>query len=246
VQAQVNSARQLIGAETLLRWQPPDGAMIGPADFIPLAEETGLIVPIGTWVLDTACAQLRRWADNPATQRLYLSVNVSARQFRQPDFVDQVQAALTRHGVQPKLLKLELTESLLLDNVEGVVAKMQVLREIGVRFSLDDFGTGYASLSYLKRFPFEQLKVDRSFIRDIAVDPDDAAIVRAIIAMGNTLRLNVVAEGVESEAQHRYLVEHGCTCFQGYLFGRPIAFADFEKSLAGYGQPLETPDNWMI
>ncbi|MCB4359906.1 sensor domain-containing protein [Quatrionicoccus australiensis] len=246
VQAQVNSARQLIGAETLLRWQPPDGAMIGPADFIPLAEETGLIVPIGTWVLDTACAQLRRWADNPATQRLYLSVNVSARQFRQPDFVDQVQAALTRHAVQPKLLKLELTESLLLDNVEGVVAKMQVLREIGVRFSLDDFGTGYASLSYLKRFPFEQLKVDRSFIRDIAVDPDDAAIVRAIIAMGNTLRLNVVAEGVESEAQHRYLVEHGCTCFQGYLFGRPIAFADFEESLAGYGQPLETPDNWMI
>lgn len=246
VQAQVNSARQLIGAETLLRWQPPGSAMIGPADFIPLAEETGLIVPIGTWVLDTACARLRRWADNPATERLYLSVNVSARQFRQPDFVDQVQAALCRHGVKPKLLKLELTESLLLDNVEGVIAKMQVLREIGVRFSLDDFGTGYASLSYLKRFPFEQLKVDRSFIRDIAVDPDDAAIVRAIIAMGNTLRLNVVAEGVESEAQHRYLVEHGCTCFQGYLFGRPIAFADFEKALPSYGQPLETSDNWMI
>lgn len=246
VQAQVNGARQLIGAETLLRWQSPHGAMIGPADFIPLAEETGLIVPIGTWVLDTACARLRCWADNPATRRLYLSVNVSARQFRQPDFVDQVQAALARHGVRPQLLKLELTESLLLDNVENVIGKMQALRAIGVRFSLDDFGTGYASLSYLKRFPFEQLKVDRSFIRDIAVDPDDAAIVRAIIAMGNTLRLNVVAEGVETEEQHRYLAEHGCTCFQGYLFGRPMPFADFEKTLPAYGQPPETPDNWVI
>ena len=246
VQAQVNGERQLVGAETLLRWQPARGPMIGPADFIPLAEETGLIVPIGTWVLDRACACLRAWADHPATRRLYLSVNVSARQFRQPDFVDQVEAALARHGARPQLLKLELTESLLLDNVDSVIGKMQALRAIGVRFSLDDFGTGYASLSYLKRFPFEQLKVDRSFIRDIVVDPDAAAIVRAIIAMGNTLRLNVVAEGVEAEAQHRYLVEHGCTCFQGYLFGRPMAFADFAETLPCYGQPPEIPDNWMI
>lgn len=242
VQAQVNSERRLIGAETLLRWQPPGVAMVAPDEFIPLAEETGLIVPIGLWVLDTACAHLRRWADAALTAGLYLSVNVSARQFRQPDFVEQVRSALERHGVAAKRLKLELTESLLLDNVESVVAKMQALRELGVRFSLDDFGTGYASLSYLKRFPFEQLKVDRSFIRDIASDPDDAAIVRAIIAMGNTLRLSVVAEGVEAEEQHAYLVGHGCTLFQGYLYGRPIPFADFESTLlACYGQPPQTP-----
>ncbi|MBS1160191.1 MAG: diguanylate cyclase/phosphodiesterase with sensor(s) [Proteobacteria bacterium] len=241
VQAQVNTARQLVGAETLLRWQPPGAAMVAPDEFIPLAEESGLIVPIGLWVLDTACAHLRRWADHPLTAQLYLSVNVSARQFRQPDFVDQVRSALARHGADAKRLKLELTESLLLDNVDGVVAKMQALRELGVCFSLDDFGTGYASLSYLKRFPFEQLKVDRSFIRDIATDPDDAAIVRAIIAMGNTLRLSVVAEGVEAEEQQAYLVEHGCTCFQGYLFGRPIPFADFERNLAG--GPAGAPQN---
>ncbi|MFZ2266402.1 MAG: EAL domain-containing protein [Azonexus sp.] len=240
VQAQVNAERELIGAETLLRWQPPLGAMVSPGDFIPLAEETGLIVAIGNWVIDMACARLHCWAENPLTRHLYLAVNVSARQFRQPDFVDQVRAALARHAVEPKLLKLELTESLLLDNVDNVVAKMQALREIGVRFSLDDFGTGYASLSYLKRFPFEQLKVDHSFIRDIATDPDDAAIVRAIIAMGNTLRLDVVAEGVEAEEQHAYLVEHGCTCFQGFLFGRPMPFADFERALAGTrGAPTE-------
>lgn len=242
VQAQVNGARELVGAETLLRWQPPRAAMVPPGDFIPLAEETGLIVSIGNWVLDTACAQLRRWAANPLTRHLYLSVNVSARQFRQPDFVNQVRAALARHAVEPRLLKLELTESLLLDNVESVVGKMQALRDIGVRFSLDDFGTSYASLSYLKRFPFEQLKVDQSFIRDIATDPDDAAIVRAIIAMGNTLRLDVVAEGVEVEEQHAYLVAHGCTCFQGFLFGKPMPFADFERRLAkSHGPRAELP-----
>jgi diguanylate cyclase (GGDEF)-like protein/PAS domain S-box-containing protein len=244
VQAQVNSAGQLLGAETLLRWQPPSGTMIAPGEFIPLAEDSGLIIPIGNWVLDTACAHLRRWAVSPLTRQLTLSVNVSARQFRQEDFVDQVRGALARHGAAPQLLKLELTESLLLDNVEAVVAKMQALLDIGVHFSLDDFGTGYASLSYLKRFPFEQLKVDRSFIRDIATDPDDAAIVRAIIAMGNALRLNVVAEGVEAEEQHAYLVEHGCTCFQGYLFGRPMPFADFERTMLDcYGQPPEPTEN---
>ncbi len=231
VQPQVDVARQLIGAEALLRWQPPGKAMIAPNDFIPLAEETGQIVPIGLWVLDTACARLRCWADNPKTRDLYIAVNVSARQFRQDDFVDQVKAALARHGANPERLKLELTESLLLDHVDGVVLKMQALRQIGVRFSLDDFGTGYASLAYLKRFPFEQLKVDRSFIRDITDDPDDAAIVRAIIAMGNTLRLSVVAEGVEANEQHAYLVEHGCTAFQGYLFGRPVPFEVFEAGL---------------
>ena len=207
--------------------------MVAPGEFISLAEDTGLIVPIGLWVLDSACAHLRRWAQNPKTAGLYLAVNVSARQFRQADFVEQVKSALLRHQVDPKLLKLELTESLLLDHVDSVVAKMQQLREVGVRFSLDDFGTGYASLSYLKRFPFEQLKVDRSFIRDITVDPDDAAIVRAIIAMGSTLRLSVVAEGVEADDQHAYLVEHGCRAFQGYLFGRPMPFDEFEAGLRG-------------
>jgi diguanylate cyclase (GGDEF)-like protein/PAS domain S-box-containing protein len=231
VQPQVDAARRLIGAEALLRWQPPELPLVAPDDFIPLAEETGLIVPIGLWVIDTACAQLRRWADDPRASELYLSINVSARQFRQGDFVDQVRAALLRHGTNPSRLKIELTESLLLDNVDEVVAKMQALRQLGVHFSLDDFGTGYASLAYLKRFPFEQLKVDRSFVRDITTDPDDAAIVRAIIAMGNALRLSVVAEGVEEEGQLVFLVDNGCRLFQGYLFGRPMLFADFERHL---------------
>lgn len=218
----------LVGAELLLRWLPAGQALVPPDDFIPLAEDSGLIVPIGLWVLDQACATLRRWAGDPGKRELYLAVNVSARQFRQPDFVDQVSAALARHGADPRRLRLELTESLLLDKVEEVVFKMRALRLLGVRFSLDDFGTGFASLSYLKKFPFEQLKVDRSFVRDITTDPDDAAIIRAIIAMGRALRLSVVAEGVEGEAQYAYLIEHGCTLFQGYMFGRPQPLAQFE------------------
>lgn len=227
VQPQVDTTGRLLGGECLIRWQPPGRPQVLPGDFIPLAEESGLIAPIGAWVLDEACLHLRRWAENEATRDLYLSVNVSASQFRQAEFVEQVSAALQRHGADPARLKIELTESLLLDDVDRVVAKMQALQRLGVRFSLDDFGTGYASLAYLKRFPFEQLKVDRSFVRDIASDPDDAAIVSAIVAMGNTLRLNVVAEGVETEEQHAFLVEHGCRCFQGYLFGRPMPFTDF-------------------
>ncbi|MBK7417364.1 MAG: EAL domain-containing protein [Dechloromonas sp.] len=228
VQPQVDSARQVIGAECLLRWQPVGRAMVAPDDFIPLAEQSGLILPIGLWVLDFACAQLRRWSEQRQTRELYLAINVSACQFRQPDFVTQIQAALNKHGANPRRLKLELTESLLLDEVDSVVGKMRALLDIGVRFSLDDFGTGYASLSYLKRFPFEQLKIDRSFIRNVTSDPDDAAIVHAILAMGHALRLNVVAEGVEEDAQHDFLVAHGCCLFQGYLFGRPMTFAQFE------------------
>ncbi|WP_245580497.1 putative bifunctional diguanylate cyclase/phosphodiesterase [Azonexus hydrophilus] len=223
----------LVGAELLLRWLPDGQKLVPPDDFIPLAEESGLIVPIGLWVLDQACATLRRWDDDPRLRELYLAVNVSARQFRQPDFVDQVCAALARHGADPRRLKLELTESLLLDKVDEVVFKMRALRLLGVRFSLDDFGTGYASLSYLKKFPFDQLKVDRSFVRDIMSDPDDAAIIRAIIAMGRSLRLSVVAEGVETEGQYAYLIEHGCTLFQGYMFGRPQALSQFEAMLDG-------------
>lgn len=248
LQPQVNAASRLVGVEVLLRWKPPGQATVPPADFIPLAEDTGLIVPIGLWVLDQACAELRRWAEDPATASLTMAVNVSARQFRQGDFVSQVGDALSRYRVNPGLLKLELTESLLLDKVDDVVAKMQALRRMGVRFSLDDFGTGYASLSYLKRFPFEQLKVDRSFISDIMRNSDDAGIVRAILAMGNTLRLNVVAEGVEDTEQHAYLVRHGCALFQGYLFGKPMSCAEFRQTLGGYRgtAPAASFDDWMI
>ena len=247
VQPQVDSARQVIGAECLLRWQPVGRSMVAPDDFIPLAEQSGLILPIGLWVLDFACAQLRRWAEQQQTRELYLAINVSACQFRQLDFVTQVKAALNKHGANPRRLKLELTESLLLDEIDIVVGKMRALLDIGVRFSLDDFGTGYASLSYLKRFPFEQLKIDRSFIRNVTSDPDDAAIVSAIIVMGIALRLNVVAEGVETDAQLTYLLDHGCTSFQGYLFGRPVPFAQFELSLESYGSLSETAFcDWVI
>lgn len=238
IQPQVDSQRQVTGAELLLRWQPAGEAPVPPTEFIPLAEETGLIVPIGQWVLDQACATLRKWQSDPLLRHLDLAVNVSPRQFRQPDFVTQVTQTLARHGAIPARLKLELTENLLLDAVDDVVAKMITLQRIGIHFSLDDFGTGYASLSYLKRFPFTQLKVDRSFVRDIASDPDDAAIVRAIIAMGNTLRLNVVAEGVEQNEQFGYLTEHGCMTFQGYLFGRPMPLAEFEQRLIQASIPL--------
>lgn len=232
VQPQVTADKRLVGAETLIRWYRADGSIVGPDRFIPLAEENGLIVPIGLWVLDSACAQLRRWGGDPALNGLCLAVNVSARQFRQPDFVEQVRNALARHQVDPSRLKLELTESLLLDKKDEVVDKMNALKALGIRFSLDDFGTGYASLAYLKRFPFEQLKIDRSFINHITHNADDASIVRAILAMGDSLRLQVVAEGVEQTEQHGYLVRHGCCLFQGYLFGRPVTFAEFEAAIA--------------
>jgi len=247
VQPQVDAERQLTGVETLLRWQPAGKPLVPPGDFIPLAEETGLIVPIGLWVLDLACANLARWARDERTRGLTMAVNVSARQFRQADFVTQVSDALARHGANPCRLKLELTESLLLDNVDEVVAKMQALRTLGVRFSLDDFGTGYASLAYLKRYPFEQLKIDRSFVRDITRDGDAAAIVRAVLAMGDTLRLGVVAEGVEENTQYAYLAEHGCRFFQGYLFGRPMSFVTFESQLDLLPTAAaDLPDNWEI
>lgn len=247
LQPQVDADRRIVGAEALLRWQPAGDTMISPAEFIPLAEETGLIVPIGLWVLDAACAELRRWSAQPGMQDLHMAVNVSARQFRQPDFVEQVEAALERHGIAPGLLKLELTESLLLDSTDNTVAKMDALRNLGVRFSLDDFGTGYASLSYLKRFPFSQLKVDQTFIRGLATDPDDAAIVRAIIAMGQTLRLKVIAEGVETEEQSTYLEKHGCSVFQGYLFGRPMAISEFTAHVAENQRRYPEPqEDWVI
>ena len=230
-QIQVDSSHRPIGAEALIRWLHPERGMVPPAEFIQLAEETGLILPIGLWVLNTACAQLKAWGQDAPTRDLVLAVNVSSKQFRQADFVAQVHAAIQRHAINPMRLKLELTESLLLDDIEDTIATMNVLSEIGVQFSLDDFGTGYSSLQYLKRLPLDQLKIDRSFVRDIATDNSDKAIVRTIVAMAQSLDISVIAEGVETEEQRQLLLKNGCSNFQGYLFGRPVPIAQFEVLL---------------
>ncbi|MGA7595279.1 MAG: PAS domain S-box protein [Gallionella sp.] len=230
-QVQVDSLQRALGAEVLLRWDHPKYGLISPAKFIPLAEESGLIVPIGLWVLQTACAQLNAWQNHALTRDLTLAVNVSARQFRQPDFVVQVQRVLQQSGARPSRLKLELTESVVLENVEDTIGKMRELKLLGVSFSMDDFGTGYSSLQYLKRLPLDQIKIDQSFVRDIATDPNDAAIVQTIIAMSEVLGLNVIAEGVETEAQREFLDLRGCHAFQGYLFGRPTPLQEFEAQL---------------
>jgi len=227
-QPQIDQNGRCFGAEALLRWRRPGHGLVAPLEFIPLAEETGLILPIGQWVMDTACAQIKAWEASERTRFLRMAVNVSARQFHQPDFVAQVQASLERYGANPHRLKLELTESVVLENAEQVVSRMNQLRALGVSFSMDDFGTGYSSLSYLKRLPLDQLKIDKSFIRDIATDPNDAAIVRAILAMSQSLGLEVVAEGIENEAQRRFLCENGCHRFQGYLLGRPKPIEEWE------------------
>ena len=215
-------AGQVIGVEALLRWHHPRRGPVSPAEFIPLAEETGIILSLGQWVLRTACTQLRTWADASHTAHLTMAVNVSARQFRSPDFVDQVAQVLRSTGVIPGRLKLELTESLLVDDLDLTITKMTALKNLGVNFSLDDFGTGYSSLSYLKRLPLDQLKIDQSFVRDILTDGNDAAIVRTIIALGQSLGLSVIAEGVETAAQRDYLAAHGCLTCQGYFFSRPL------------------------
>jgi diguanylate cyclase (GGDEF)-like protein len=217
----VNGGNRIVGYEGLLRWRHPQRGMVTPGDFIGLAEQTGLILPIGQWVLHTACRQLVAWEAQPATRALTLAVNVSARQFRQADFVSQVLAALDETGADPQRLKLEITESVLISDVEDAIRKMSVLRERGVRFALDDFGTGYSSLSYLKRLPLDQVKIDQGFVRDVLTDPNDAAIVRTILALARSMDLQAVAEGVETEGQRQFLLDNGCTVFQGYLFGRP-------------------------
>ncbi len=220
-QPQVDRDGQLTGAEVLVRWQHPRHGLVPPAEFIPLAEETGMILPLGHWVLETACTQLVAWASRPELAHLTLAVNISARQFRHPDFADQVLAVLDQTGAKPKRLKLELTESLLLEDVADIIAKMSKLKASGVGFSLDDFGTGYSSLSYLKRLPLDQLKIDQSFVRDVLTDPNDAAIARTIVALAQSMGLTVIAEGVETEAQRAFLASEGCFAYQGYLFGRP-------------------------
>jgi diguanylate cyclase (GGDEF)-like protein len=227
-QAQVVGEARVTGAEVLVRWQHPRRGMVAPVDFIPLAEKTGLILPLGRWVLQTACSQLALWASRPEMAHLSLAVNVSAHQFRQPDFVEQVLAVLDETGANPQRLKLELTESLLVHNVQEIIEKMFALKAKGVGFSLDDFGTGYSSLSYLKRLPLDQLKIDQSFVRDILIDANDAAIAKMVIVLGESMGLAVIAEGVEIEAQRDFLAHLGCHAYQGYLFSRPLPLAAFE------------------
>ncbi|APW43566.1 hypothetical protein RS694_14175 [Rhodoferax saidenbachensis] len=218
----VDAQARITGVEALVRWQHPERGLVSPAEFIPVAEQTGLILPLGQWVLETACAQLVEWSAQASTQRLTMAVNVSARQFRHPEFSNQLLSLLRVSGANPYRLKLELTESLLLSDIEDAIVKMGELRSIGVNFSLDDFGTGYSSLSYLKRLPLDQLKIDQSFVRDVLNDPNDAAIARTILNLAQSLDLGVVAEGVETKGQHEFLLRAGCKAFQGYLFGRPV------------------------
>jgi diguanylate cyclase (GGDEF)-like protein/PAS domain S-box-containing protein len=230
-QAQVDSSGAVIGAEALLRWQHPDRGLVAPGEFIPLAEETGLILPIGQWVLETVGKQLAAWSRRPETERLVVSVNVSARQFHHEDFVRRVLAALACCDVNPRRLKIELTESLLVDDIEDVIVKMGALQAQGVGFSLDDFGTGYSSLSYLRRLPIDQLKIDRSFVSELLTNANDEAIVRTIVALGQSLALTVIAEGVENQAQQDHLASVGCHCYQGYHCGRPLPPDHFEQRL---------------
>jgi diguanylate cyclase (GGDEF)-like protein/PAS domain S-box-containing protein len=238
-QAQVVGEGRLTGAEVLVRWQHPQRGIVLPAEFIPLAEETGLILPLGQWILEAACSQLALWADQPEMAQLTLAVNVSARQFRQRDFVDQVLAVLQHTGANPERLKLELTESLLVSNLADVVEKMFALKAKGVGFSLDDFGTGYSSLAYLKRLPLDQLKIDQSFVRDVLSDANDAAIVKTIIALAQSLDLGVIAEGVEMAAQRDFLANAGCHAYQGYFFSRPLPVGGFEEFATRAGNMSE-------
>ena len=219
------------GVEALIRWRHPQHGLLAPGEFIPLAEETGLILPLGDWVLQATCKQLAIWAGHPRTASIIVAANISARQMRQTDFVARVLKAIESTGANPNSLKLELTESMLVDNIDEVIAKMTELKEHGLRFSLDDFGTGYSSLNYLKRLPLNQLKIDRAFVRDIITSASSAAIAQAIISMSRALNLSVMAEGVETEAQREFLASLGCHAFQGYLFSRPVPAEDFERIL---------------
>jgi len=228
-QLQMNANEQPLGVEALLRWKHPERGMVSPGEFIPLAESSDLILSIGQWVLETACDQLQAW--KTTYPEFSMAVNVSVRQFRQADFVEQVKNALQRTQANPKLLKLELTESMVLDEVESTILKMEELRQLGIRFSIDDFGTGYSSLQYLKRLPLDQLKIDQSFTRDITFDKNDAAIVQTVIAMGQALELEVIAEGVETWEQQQILQHYGCNFYQGYLYGRPFPIEDLEVNL---------------
>jgi EAL domain-containing protein (putative c-di-GMP-specific phosphodiesterase class I) len=222
----------IIGAEVLLRWEHPQRGLVSPLTFIPLAEETGLILPIGQWVLETACAQLAIWAKSSLTRHLQLSVNVSPQQFHQAGFVHLIKALVEKYNIEPDRLTVEITETLLLVNIDEAVIKMNTLKQVGVQFSVDDFGTGYSSLTYLTQLPLNQLKIDQSFVHNIGVKLTDALIVQTIIAMSVNLGMEVIAEGVETEAQRAFLELHGCPIIQGYLFGRPVPLSVFEQQLS--------------
>jgi len=230
-QMQVDHTGKVHGAEALIRWQHPQKGLVPPLQFIPLTEETGLIIPIGQWVMEAACKQIKSWENDPMTRDLQIAVNVSACQFHDPNFVYQVSEMLTRHQIKTSQLKLELTESLVLDNVEEAIIKMHALRDVGVRFSMDDFGTGFSSLSYLTKLPLDQLKIDQSFIRNMSMNERDAVVVQTIIGMANNLGIEVIAEGVELESQRAFLEKHKCNLCQGYLFSQPLPVNEFETKL---------------
>jgi diguanylate cyclase (GGDEF)-like protein len=233
-QVQVDQSGRASGAEALIRWHHPEKGLVSPAEFIPIAEETGQIVAMGEWVLITACQQLSRWQQQSETAHLTLSVNVSARQFKEQGFVQQLADIISQSAIRPQYLKIELTESTILDNVEDAIEKMKQLRQLSVKFSLDDFGTGYSSLQYLKRLPLDQIKIDQSFVRDIVDDPDDAIIVQTIIAMSHALGIEVIAEGVETPEQAALLAQKGCGFYQGYYFGKPSPIHEFDKALSKF------------
>lgn len=230
-QPQVDRDGQVKGAELLVRWRHPEEGLVSPALFIPLAEDTGLIKPIGRWVMETACRQIQQWAGDPRRQDLVLSVNVSAKEFASQDYVSQVQAILAETCANPARLKLELTESTLATDVEDVITKMRQLKRMGLTFSLDDFGTGFSSLSYLSRMPIDQLKIDQSFVRNLARDRYNSSIVRTVISLGNNLGVGVIAEGVEEMAQKEMLEQLGCMHYQGYLYGKPMTLSEFEETV---------------
>jgi EAL domain-containing protein (putative c-di-GMP-specific phosphodiesterase class I) len=236
-QPQVTSLGVVTGAEALVRWRHPKMGLVAPDDFIPLAEQTGLIQPLGAWVLGTACAQLVAWSAQPDLKHLTLAINVSVHQFHQSDFVQRVQSTLERTGAQAHRLKVELTESSLVHDIDEIILKMEQLKSLGVGLSLDDFGTGFSSLNYLKRLPLDQLKIDQSFVRDVLTDNNDAAIARMVIGLGDSLGFAVIAEGVESRGQREFLMQNGCHLFQGYLFSKPVpadAFAQYVRSSASH------------
>lgn len=230
-QPQVYHNHQIVAAEVLIRWQHPNGKLISPAEFIPVAEDTGLILPIGQWVLDAACTQLKKWEKDINTRLLKLAINVSALQFHQPNFVRLVNKTIEQYKIDPDKIEFELTESIVLDDIDDTLVKMKALRKTGVRFSLDDFGTGYSSLSYLTLLPFDQIKIDQSFTRNIGTERSDV-IVQTIIGMAKNLGMEVIAEGVETELQRQFLEQHGCPVLQGYLFSKPIPIQEFEVLLS--------------
>lgn len=234
-QPQVGRDGQMVGVEALLRWQRP-GRLVMPDDFISQAEHSGLILPLGNWVLETACAQLRAWAQRPDTEKFSISVNVSVRQFRRPEFIDQVVALIRRSGIRASRLKLELTESLLAVDIDVTIAKMGMLKDLGVTLSIDDFDTGYSALSSLKKLPLDQLKICRTFVKDVLTNPNDAAIARTIIGLAQSLGLELMAEGVETQAQRDFLMRHGCNNYQGYLFCEALPIGELDVFIAAQGQ----------